>query len=237
MTGADFNYSGITTGQIGSTSNAGAGNLSGIGLAGDNFSRANFSTINFSNSNLCHANLSNTILNSSTFTNANLSGANLSNANLNFATLTNANFSDADLRGAVCSSLAGATVHNTVLMNGTINSLSLGAGETLPIYNNRTTPIHVVGTPSFDPAASVQMVFDGNPWGSAISFDPGVLVSLAGNLDLTVAPGVNEASLVGDTFKLFDWTGVTPTGQFNIVADPGSPGIPRSFIQPGRSPC
>jgi hypothetical protein len=46
-------------------------------------------------------------------------------------------------------------------------------------------------------------------------------VSLGGELDLTVASGVDLNSLAGETFKLFDWTGVHPTGQFNIVGDPG----------------
>ena len=35
------------------------------------------------------------------------------------------------------------------------------------------------------------------------------------------ARGVNLSSLVGDTFQLFNWSGVNPTGSFNIVADPG----------------
>ena len=49
----------------------------------------------------------------------------------------------------------------------------------------------------------------------------GIPVSLGGELDLTVASGVDLNSLAGETFKLFDWTGVHPTGQFNIVGDPG----------------
>jgi hypothetical protein len=112
---------------------------------------------------------------------------------------------------------------NAILTDGTINGLALAAGETLPVRNYTTSfiPIHVTGTPSFDPASSLQMIFDGNPWGSTISYDSGTSFSLSGNLDLTVAPDVNESTLIGDTFKLFDWTGTTFTGAFNIVADPG----------------
>jgi hypothetical protein len=49
----------------------------------------------------------------------------------------------------------------------------------------------------------------------------GVSVFLAGELFLTAAPGVNESTVVGRTYKLFDWTNAEPTGQFNIVADAG----------------
>ena len=73
---------------------------------------------------------------------------------------------------------------------------------------------------TIDPTASLQIVLDGQPWGSTISFSAGIPVSLAGELDLTVAPGVDLNSLLGDTFKLFDWTGVDPTGEFTIVGDP-----------------
>jgi hypothetical protein len=38
------------------------------------------------------------------------------------------------------------------------------------------------------------------------SFDAGVSFSLGGNLNLTTAPGVAFSGLVGETFRLFDWT-------------------------------
>ncbi len=82
-------------------------------------------------------------------------------------------------------------------------------------------PITALSQVAFDPAASLQFIFDGQPWGSTISFAPGISVTLGGELDLDAAPTVNLASLVGDTFKLFDWTGVSPIGLFNIVADHG----------------
>ena len=87
---------------------------------------------------------------------------------------------------------------------------------------NSTTAIHAVGAPSFDPAGTLQMIFDGNPWGSTISFDGGVSAAPAGTLELTLAPHVLQSSLAGETFQLFNWTGVSVTGQFNIVAQPGT---------------
>ena len=60
------------------------------------------------------------------------------------------------------------------------------------------------------------LVFDADPWDSTISFAPGIPVALGGTLELTFAPGVNIATQSGRTIDLFDWTGVTPTGAFNV---------------------
>ena len=54
-------------------------------------------------------------------------------------------------------------------------------------------------------------------WGSTISFDADIPITLGGNLKLGVETGVNPGGLVGRTFRLFDWTGVAPNGQFNVV--------------------
>jgi hypothetical protein len=58
-------------------------------------------------------------------------------------------------------------------------------------------------------------------WGSTISFAAGIPVTLGGNLVLGTEAGVDTRYCIGigSTFRLFDWTGVTPSGQFNIVND------------------
>jgi hypothetical protein len=216
-------------------------NMTGWNFAGQNLSNANLSSATLTNGNLQGANLGNANLRSATVTNGNLQGANLNNANLQSANLTNCNLqgatltnayiwyntilSDADLRGAVGASFyVFATAHNTIAPYGTISGLSLGAGETLTICNYAgNIPITVSSQARFNPTASLQFVFDGQPWGSTMSFANAIPVSLAGQLDLVLAPGVDPKSLVGDTFKLFDWSGVSPTGQFSIIGDlPGN---------------
>ena len=120
--------------------------------------------------------------------------------------------------------MTSATTHNTILPDGSINGLTLAAGESLVIRNYagaESVPIIVLGQMSMDPAASLQIVLDGQPWGSTISFDSGIPVSLAGELDLTFAPGIDPTSLVGDTFQLFDWSGVNPNGRFQVVSNYG----------------
>ncbi len=51
---------------------------------------------------------------------------------------------------------------------------------------------------------------------STISFAPGIPVTLGGTLELTFADGVNLASQLGRTLRLFDWTGVAPVGAFAV---------------------
>ena len=71
---------------------------------------------------------------------------------------------------------------------------------------------------------SLVFQFDGTPWGSTFSFDSGISVALGGNLELDFADGVDPANLLGDSFQLFTWTGVTPSGQFTQVIDDLSTG-------------
>ncbi len=176
-------------------------------LTNANLSGANLAGVNFSNSNLDEA----------TLTDANFMGANLSSTSL-----TKTNLSRADMRGALGASVSDALTHNTILPNGSIAGLNLAAGERLTIQNSAANiPIHVSSQMTLDPTASLHVVIDDQPWHSTISFDSGMSVSLAGNLDLTIASSVLPSSLVGDTFQLFDWSGISHTGQFQFVTDPG----------------
>jgi hypothetical protein len=64
----------------------------------------------------------------------------------------------------------------------------------------------------------LQLLFEADAWDSTISFEAGIPVTLGGTLDLDFAPGVDFASQVGRAFQVFDWTGVTPSGQFEITS-------------------
>ena len=206
----DSTSSSLTAVQLYSTASYQALDLHGIGLSG---------------LDMTGWDLANQRLTGADFTGATLKNANLTNAQLASALFSGANLSDADLRGSTGASLTSATTHNTILPDGSINGLTLAAGESLVIRNYagaESVPIIVLGQMSMDPAASLQIVLDGQPWGSTISFDSGIPVSLAGELDLTFAPGIDPTSLVGDTFQLFDWSGVNPNGRFQVVSNYGS---------------
>ncbi len=100
--------------------------------------------------------------------------------------------------------------------DGSINGLDLSGGGTLVVrnYTAGQIPIQVHTGASTGNDGILQVVLDGNAWGSTISFDAGIPVALDGTLDVTFAPGVDPAALLGVPIQLFNWSGVAPAGQF-----------------------
>lgn len=120
---------------------------------------------------------------------------------------------------------------NLIHSDGHVEGLEISAGETLRFWDldPTLTPWHP-GTPpmgdipivaeaatSIDPAGTMRGVFEGDEWGSTITFEPGIPVMLGGTLELRFDDDVNPASLVGTTYQLFDWTGVSTTGPFDLI--------------------
>jgi hypothetical protein len=144
------------------------------------------------------------------------------------ANLTNANLSSADARGAnfQFATLTGANTSNLIQSNGHIAGLDLTTGASLvvrdydgnPAASPPTGPLPIVVDQHLatDATATLQLVFDADPWDSTISFAPGIPVALGGTLELAFAPGFDVATQSGRTIDLFDWTGVTPTGAFAV---------------------
>lgn len=62
------------------------------------------------------------------------------------------------------------------------------------------------------------MVFESDPWDSLISFEPGIPVQLGGTLELAFANDVDIGTQVGRTLHIFDWSGVNPSGQFQVAS-------------------
>src|SRR5690606_27972087 len=63
----------------------------------------------------------------------------------------------------------------------------------------------------------LRTVFEADAWDSTISFAAGIPVDLGGVLELAFASDVDLAGQVGRTFPVFDWDGVAPVGQFDVV--------------------
>ena len=154
----------------------------------------------------------------------------MTGADLSGSTLTNANLTGADLRGVQGLGFVldpTATATNTILPDGTIQGLNLNStNPTLIVRNydyftgNSSIPIHILQGMSMNPGTSLVFQFDGHPWGSTISFAAGIPVTLGGNIELGVAPGVDPTGLLGQSIPLFDWTGISPSGQFaQVVSD------------------
>ncbi len=64
----------------------------------------------------------------------------------------------------------------------------------------------------------LQVILEADAWDSTISFDAGIPAMLGGTLGLDFAQGVDFGSQIGRTFDLFDWTGVTLSGAFDVAS-------------------
>jgi uncharacterized protein YjbI with pentapeptide repeats len=171
----------------------------------------------------------------------NFAGKNLTDATFDRSTLLDADFSGTDTRGAHGFNLTEAVARNAILPDGRIAGLELAAGERLLVRNDDGRPPDVSEQPysfsdvfdlSFGPrppipvsvhdrlsmaeGSVIQLVPNADPWYSVVSFEPGIPVQLGGVLQLAFATDVALASQVGRTLRLFDWTGVSPSGQFEI---------------------
>ena len=195
--GADFSGTtrgdeGFTKEQLYSTASYQARNLEGIGLSGNDLSGWDFS------------------------------GQNLTNAFLN-ALFDNTNLTGADTRGA---QLAGGIFRNAIQPDGTIAGLDLSADGRLVVRNYHGRPNQGLGPipitmqdhMTVSNGGVLQLLFDADAWDSTISFQPGIPVTLGGTLELRFAPSIKVARQIGRTFRVFDWTGVAPTGQFQVVS-------------------
>ncbi len=122
---------------------------------------------------------------------------------------------------------AGNILTNTIRNDGTAQSLNLAAGDTLRIRDYDANdvspgaptgllPIRVKSSFAMDPASTLKFTFEADNWDSTISFDPSIAVTRAGTLDLGFASEVFVPSQIGRTFQLFNWSGVTPSGTFNV---------------------
>ena len=103
-----------------------------------------------------------------------------------------------------------------------IDGLVLDAGQRFRVwdFNDQSPiPITIQSAMTIDSAATLRMVFEDAEWGSTISFEPGITVTLDGTLQLLFADEISPASLIGTTFDLFDWEGVSPDGTFEIVTE------------------
>jgi uncharacterized protein YjbI with pentapeptide repeats len=241
---ADYQAGGLTYVDLSSNDLSGW-DLSGLNLTGALFTNANLSGADLSGANLYQAYLGSTTV----FLDANLSGAVLEQANfisarlLNTdmrdavftdASLENARMTGADARGST--GLTDAQVDEATWVRGLIRSDGTMREGLVPAPNESIwvrdddgnasrspIPITVQNAFDIDPAATLRILFEDIDWGSTIHFDPSVGTAyFGGTLELTMKldEGLTPADLLGATFQLFDWTGVTIDGGFDdIVLD------------------
>lgn len=208
---ADF-----TANQLYSTQSYLTKDLAGISLWSNDLSGWDFHNQNLANARLSYAKLVD---------------ANLMNANLMSTSLVGANLIGADTRGALNANLSGAILKNTVLPDGQLKGLKLAAGDRLtirdddgvgaPVSPSGLVPrlpiaVNVQDQFAVSDGGTLQLLFGANAWDSTVRFQPGIPVQLGGKLDLAFSEAAPLAPQSGRTFKLFDWTGVIPEGQFTV---------------------
>src|SRR5262249_43153402 len=153
--------------------------------------------------------------------------ADFSDAFLQDSTFTNAGlfeakFDRADMRGAVGFTGVLTTTTNTILPNGVINNLDLttsGGGHMLVVrdYNGKSPiPIHVTKGFTLDSSSTLVVRLKDGTWGSTISFDPDIPVTLGGTLDLGFDTDADLADIFGKHIQLFDWT-TSHSGTFSSI--------------------
>jgi uncharacterized protein YjbI with pentapeptide repeats len=221
---SDIIGSGISLDQLYSTTSYLARDLTGVNFGGNDLAGGNFS-----GQNLTGAYFGGDVLYGSpaaNLANADFSHAMIHNANFRGARLAGASLTGADARGA---SFTDAVLTDSVLTNfiqsdGHIAGLGLGAGETLLIRDYDGDLAHGIAPPpitvdqhfAMGPGGTLRMILEGNAWDSTLSFAADIPATLGGTLELSFAPDAKIADQIGRTIDLFDWTGVNPTGAFNI---------------------
>jgi hypothetical protein len=125
----------------------------------------------------------------------------------------------------------GAIIGNAIRPDGTILGLKLASSDELIVRDDDgrdnaspaswstsrlPIPIEVHDHFAMSDTGILRLVFESDPWNSLISFEPGIPVQLGGTLELKFAADVNVLSQLGRTLRIFDWTGVMPTGKFGI---------------------
>ena len=224
LANADFSNSNLTNVLFQDSTLTGA-NLTGASIRGANFTSATdagftatqlYSTASYQTGDLTKIDFSFNDLSGWDF-----SGKNLADASFRNATLTGTNFTGADARGANNIN-TGASIHqNLIHPDGHVEGLDIAAGETMRLWDyNLETPIAIVVEEgmAIDDLGTLRAVLEDDQWGSTLSFESGVPVSLGGTLELLLDAKVNPVVLAGTTFQLFDWSGVSPGGTFDEIA-------------------
>jgi uncharacterized protein YjbI with pentapeptide repeats len=225
LTSANFNGSTLTNTDF---TNAIVAKASFSSTTSKGFTAAQlYATASYQSGNVPVVVLSSNNLNGWNFANLNLTGSSFFSA-----TVVGTDFTAADTRGASSltdSQLATAVTVNLIRPNGTVNGLDLGLGQSLQIrdydgerflsFIGSPVPIKIAQHFAMDAGSALRMLLEADAWDSTISFAAGIPVTLGGGtLDLQFALGVDPSGQLGRTFRLFNWSGVSPNGTFNIVS-------------------
>lgn len=226
---------GMTRAQIESTASFQSRDMTG-------FHFPNNGNISYMGWNLSGFNLTDAIFGNAHVIDVDFSGARLAYVDFSHsAMLTGAGLAGADTRGAELTESqinSASDITNMIWPDGSMrNGLVLSAGEQFQLFD-LLPPETVYGIPPIPPdgvmvhdsfvlagGGTLRMVLTDLDWQSTVRFDPSVgTANLDGTLELGVEllDGIGMQDLLGNTFQLFDWSGVSVVGGFDtIVLDDG----------------
>ena len=208
LTGSDLGDSILTDADFSGAVIAGC---SFVSLTDDGLSKTQFeSTASYATGRLNGINLGLKDL-----TGWDFAGKNITDSGWFLATLDGADLSGADARGALdmIYATAGDTT-NFVQPDGTVSGLHVAAGEQVRVLDyDGMAGIYVMEGFSIDPEGMLLVGLEDADWGSTIAFDPAVSVVFDGVLRIELCN--DFLPVPGDQWQLFDFTGVTPSGNFD----------------------
>ena len=208
LTGSDLGDSILTDADFSGAVIAGC---SFVSLTDDGLSQTQFeSTASYATGRLNGINLGLKDL-----TGWNFAGKNITDSGWFLATLDGADLSGADARGALdmIYATAGDTT-NFVQPDGTVSGLHVAAGEQVRVLDyDGMAGIYVMEGFSIDPEGMLLVGLEDADWGSTIAFESGISVVFDGTLKVELCDEFLPTP--GDQWQLFDFTGVTPGGDFD----------------------
>ena len=163
-------------------------------------------------------------------TGADFSGANITNTIFLRSILTNVSFEGTDARGAKSQLFSEVeNLNNFVHPDGHIEGLDIIWTRFRvwdydgPDMDDDGTPDKMLGITvedgfAIDETGTLIIGLEDEEWGSTIEFEAGIDVCFDGTLEVVLRDGFMPAP--GDVWRLFDFDGVVPTGEFHSFVLP-----------------
>ena len=105
-------------------------------------------------------------------------------------------------------------INSSILPDGTLRLVAGGGIRIRNFHGDEEFPVHITNSVT---DGGFDIVFDDEPWHSTIEFTSGIPVELGATLSLGFEDAIDPTAMVGQTFRVFHWTGVEAVGEFDIA--------------------
>lgn len=209
----------LTAQQLYSTASYKFRDLRGTKLNYMNMSGWSFHGVDLTDAQLEFSNLTGADFSSAILSGTGLYTCRIHDADFGGVDLSSTRLSWSDLRGSRGVALDNTKDSGIILPDGTYDGFSSDFAF-LRVWNYlgaKAIPIQI--TQDVHRPFRITIDLDRNPWRSTIAFKPGINVDFEStSLVVEFEEGVDPAQFLGDTFWIFDWTGVDPVGRFDFYS-------------------